>query len=206
MDLSKLPKLSQSPAPPPADAPVAPPAAPIQYGTSQTASPGVFAGPEIWIAGFMGIIFMIVGGTFAKYLVAKMSGQTFHTNVTWTTGERADQEVGYWELQGHTALSDSAIFLFGLSMLLEAFVMAASAKPFRYKLHLVVLAFVIAAGATIYNLIVVMILFADGITPLYSIVAVGFGAYIAWWEWNLLQSIRAGRETSFLTERSQGVR
>src|SRR4051812_534805 len=103
MDMSKLPRMSQSPAPPPEATPASPAAessaTPVQYASPDNQlADGV--GAEVWISAALGVIFLLVGRTFAAYCIAKLTGQAFHTNVVWQAGAKAGQEVEYPELEG----------------------------------------------------------------------------------------------------------
>src|SRR5688500_688551 len=115
MDMSKLPKLSQTPpAPPATDAqqPGAtdtgvPPAvwcrschAPNAPGTKfcgecgarlesqaldyRPADVRAGTGAEVWVSAILGIIMMLVGRNFGAFLLARITGQPFHTGVEWS--------------------------------------------------------------------------------------------------------------------------
>ena len=77
-------------------------------------------------------------------------------------------------------------------MVLEAAVLALIGTRFRRKVALVAFALSITVLATAYNLFVSGKLLAVGVMPLWSMLAVGFGGYIAVFEWRLLQQLRAG--------------
>jgi hypothetical protein len=201
MDVSKLPKLSNTqeqvrqeqaaatdaPQPP---APVLPRAdskvVPYQSG-HEPVTAGV--GAEVWLSIILGLIFILIGKNFAAYSFAKLTGRTYHTGVNWVAGPNAGQEVAYPDLQGFVMLNDSAMLLFGLTLLLEAAVMAAMATRFAYKRALVTAALVLAVAATAFNLYAVVRLFSANVMPLISLLAAGFGGYIAAYQWRLLQSL-----------------
>jgi hypothetical protein len=229
MDLSKLPKLSQTPAPPtgsPAPADPAddtpPPAVAVNPYTawcrechapnlpgsrfcagcggklkSDNPSPlGVTMGAEVWISAVLGLLFMLLGRPFGSWLYARITGGEHHTGVVWSEGtEKAGQEVAYWDLQGFPALEQSAIFLFGLAMVLEALALATVYSRFRAKRIVLVFAILVALAATIYNLFVTVKLFGAGFTPLMPIFAVAFGGYILACEWRLLPETRKQQRT-----------
>jgi hypothetical protein len=137
---------------------------------------------------------MLLGRSFARWAIAAMTGRPFDTGVTWAegndAGHPAGQPVGYWDLEGFAALNDSALFLFGLAMVLEALVLALVFTKFRAKVPLILLAFGITVIATAYNLFVSFKLLTAGLIPLMSMLAVAFGGYIAVYEWRLLQQFR----------------
>jgi hypothetical protein len=236
MDLSKLPRMSQTPSPPPPNPaettpqpvppgagfpvivpPTASEAAPVHCNRCGAANPlgsrfcsacgaelrapavvtmGVGAletpgiGAEVWLSAILGIILMMVGMSFAQWVIASMTGGTYHTNATWTEGPKVGQEVSYWELEGFPALRDCAIFLFGLAMALEAVVLVVVHSRIRSKRPLLFFALTITLIATALNLVVAGKLFAVGVLPFLSLLCVGFGGYIAAYEWKLLRYFR----------------
>jgi hypothetical protein len=198
MDVSKLPRLSETdkhapPPSPPAQTPsevgqVAPSPA-DRAMPAQRVSAGI--GAEVWLSLIIGLILMMVGQSFARYAVAKLRGQPFHTNVNWTDGPKAGQEVEYYELEGFTAWTDTGIFLFGLAMVLEAAMLAIIYSRLGGKRALTGLALFVTILATGLNVYVCVKLFGGGIMPLMSALAVAFGGYMAIYEWRLLQELSA---------------
>jgi hypothetical protein len=198
MDLSKLPRLSEtdkhaaSPGSPAAaehgdaDAPARREPIPVER-----VSAGV--GAEVWISLIIGIILMLLGQSFARWSIATLSGQPFHTNVHWTDGPKAGREVDYWELSGFTAWTDMAIFLFGLAMVLEAAMLAVVYSRMGGKVLLTTIALGVTVVATALNLFVCFKLFGVGILPLMSALAVAFGGYMCVYEWRLLGALRSTR-------------
>jgi hypothetical protein len=172
-------------------APVANPAPAAAPAYESTARPDVGVGAEVWLSAIIGLVLMLIGKSFGGWLLAKATGQPHHTGVVWTDTERTGQEVGYWELQGFAALNDAAIFLFGFAMVLEALVLAMLNTRFRHKAALIMVALSITILATALNLFATVKLLAAGVTPLWSLLAVAFGGYIAVFEWRLLQQLRA---------------
>jgi hypothetical protein len=226
MDLSKLPKLSQTPAPPDqassppaaAGADVVPPPAvatsaytawcrechaPNLPGSrfcagcggklkSDSESPlGVAMGAEVWISAALGLLFMLLGKSFGGWLIARATGKPYDTGYTWQPGTPlAGQPVEYWDLQGFAALSDSAIFLFGLAMVFEAVALAVVYSRLRAKRPILVLAMAVAFAATAHNLVVSLKMLGAGLMPLMSLFAVAFGGYILACEWRLFPETR----------------
>jgi len=196
MDMSKLPRLSntqesqnqQQTAGDPAPAPRAQAPVPV---TSAQVDPATFGSAEVWLSAVLGVAFMYFGRTFGSYLLARLRGQEYDTHVTWLEGDRAGQMVKYWELSGFTALTDAGIFLFGLTMVVEAVAMIAIQRMGTRGARFVALAFAVTVIATVFNLFVVMRLFSAGITPMISLLAVAFGGYIAMYQWQWLKSLRA---------------
>ena len=177
-------------------APVAGAAAqPVAYSGPGTYIPrDAGVGAEVWLSAIIGAFLILMGKSFGGWLIAKATGQPYVTGATWAEGNDrglpADSPVGYWDLEGFAALNDSAIFLFGVAMVLEAAVLALIGTRFRHKAGLVTFALLITVLATAYNLFVTGKLLTAGVLPLWSILAVGFGGYIAMFEWRLLQQLR----------------
>jgi hypothetical protein len=200
MDLSKLPKFSQSPPPPAeekADAATEqsamPPAAiPVDYGHSP--SPGI--GAEVWISVIIGLIFLMIGWNFARYTGCVLTGQVYHTNVNWTAGPKAGSEVKYTELEGSVFWNDSAMFLFGLALVMEAAVLLAVHANARFAKPLIAAGWFLAFFATAYNVVVAAILFQAGVMPLMSLLAVAFGGYMAMYLWKMLQAMPSAKALS----------
>jgi hypothetical protein len=160
---------------------------------SSGVTPGI--GAEVWVSAIIGLVLMLLGRSFAGWAIAAMTGRTYDTGFTWGEGTPlAGQPVAYWDLQGFTALNDSALFLFGLAMVLEALVLALVFTKFRAKVPLILVALGITLLATGYNLLVSARLLTANTIPLMSMLAVAFGGYIAVYEWRLLQQFRAAPE------------
>src|SRR5580704_12732571 len=116
MDLSKLPKLSNTQEPPatPTEPAIDTPAAarPVADYRAPLPEPGI-AG-DVWFNAVVGLVLIGLGFTFARCLLAKLTGQPFHTGVNWMAGPNAGSEVSYFDLEGFTAWTDAGVFLFGL--------------------------------------------------------------------------------------------
>jgi hypothetical protein len=151
-------------------------------------------GAEVWLSAIIGAFLMLLGRSFGGWLVAKATGHAYNTGLIWGPGPHEGEPVAYWEQAGYAALNDSAIFLFGLAMVLEAVVLALIHTRFRHKAGLVTFALLIALTATAYNLFAAIKLLTVDVTPLWSLLAVAFGGYIAIFEWRLLQQLRSLRE------------
>ena len=219
MDLSKLPKLSQTPPQTGETSPAADSAFPAAAAIEHCRSCGLplrvgarfcdgcgavvpHAGErlgagagaaEVWISAIFGIVFILIGKTFGAYLWSVITRQPFHTGVNWTSGELAGTEVTYPQLQGFVIWIDSAMFIFGLALLLEALAMALTRTQVRFKHVVVSLGLLIAVIATGYNLVVVFVLFSQGLLPLLSLLAVAYGGYIVISQWSLFRSTQASR-------------
>jgi hypothetical protein len=161
----------------------------LDYNSPIRADAGI--GAEVWLSAIIGVVLMLMGRSFGGYLLASLTGQTYNTNTTWSVGPKAGQPVDYWELEGFTALSDSAIWLFGFAMVLEAIVLAVVNTRFKAKVGLLWFALFVTVLVAVYNLVVAIKIMSAGYAPpIMSLLAVAFGGYIAVFEWRLLQQLR----------------
>ena len=192
MDVSKLPKLSDTKAAegdvPPVPVEAMPPA--TAYRDRMIPPPrqaGV--GPDVWISTVIGLLFIFMGVTFAKFAVAKLTHQPFHTGVDWTDDAHpTNTEVSYFELSGYTAWTDMGAFLFGLTLLFEAASKAAlTLRPGTASRWLLGLAIALTLATVALNLYACGLLLHVGITPLLSGIAVAFGGWVLYDEWQALR-------------------
>ncbi len=183
MDLSKLPRLSDSasqtpPPPPQSEVPPAPPQ-PVTYSQPGTYHQPHGISPDIWFNTVVGIILLFVGRSFASWLIATLTGQTFHTGVEWTQASGNSGEVPYFQLQGYTAWTDAGLFIFGVVVLLEALCLALyQTRPAGPSRALVLAALALTVLCTALNLVLCIVLMSHGVFPLFSALAVAFGGYI----------------------------
>ena len=200
MDLSKLPRLSETDKHTPTPSPQTNEPAPVQ---AEYRRPVEYAGPtiaergpggQVWISLVVGLLLIMFGWNFARFLIAKLTGQTFHTNVNWTSGPLAGQEVSYLELQGYTAYSEAGMFLFGVALVLEAIMLALVRDNNGKSRALVGAALCVTVLATALNIVVCVLLLNSGILPLMSGLAVAFGGYMAIYEWQMLREFLASSE------------
>jgi hypothetical protein len=165
MDMSKLPKLSNSPQP----------AAPM---SDATGAAGLRATPLsmadiIFDVGFMtivGLILLMLGGPFGGWLIAKAKGQPYITGVTWEMGPQAGQPVQLLQLSGGMGWQYAGEWVAGVAMILAAILLlAGTALGLRRGVTLsaagafsavAVIAIGLAAGAV----------FQAGIQPIFLLV------------------------------------
>jgi hypothetical protein len=200
MDLSKLPKLSdtQSQVPPPtAPAPVE--ALPANVSRTQAHAhqqqaipyrpPGI--GGEIWISLIVGLILAYIGGNFAGFAKAKITHQAYHTGFTWDSDGpkgKKDDEIAYFDLPGYQAWSDMGIFLFGLILLFEAAAKTLLVlKPGKLARFVLMFAILLTLVGVLLNLFACMKMLSVQITPLISGLAVAFGGFVLFDEFATLQ-------------------
>ena len=192
MDMSKLPRMSQTP-PPPAEvtpeisnaegrsAPGIPAAQAqrayrqeVDYGTEPTVSLA-----EAWISIAIGLILMFVStaGRFLEYLTSS----NFSWNFIDPTGAPLPyrQTVFFW--------GDVAIFAFSLLLIIDGLIL------FTRKPALVTIAFAFTVVTVLMNFFYVVRMMNGYGFQLWSAIAVAFGVYIALFQWRLLQSLRMSR-------------
>jgi hypothetical protein len=179
MDMSKLPRMSQSPEPPPAQ--TDPATALPAYATSPCAPerPPSFA--EAWISIAVGLILLLMSPYTLQWLVSLISSYKppFLPITDVTTGA----EIPYTHSTfffGHLC-----VFAFSLVLIIDGLVL------FTRKPALIMIALVVTAITTLMNLIYVGKAMMNGeALPIVSALAVAFGVYIATLQWKLVQSFR----------------
>ncbi len=177
MDLSKLPKLSESPAPPPATP--AEPAVPVQ--TREPARMSYFeTGIDVLISLAVGAIFLMLGAPYGGWLIATMNGEVYDTTFTWTGGPNDGKIVELFELRGGTGWLYMGHWVLGAALAIEAFLMALAAMSPRLRKPLIVLALLLCIGGAIANVVAVVMQIKMGFNqPILSVVAVLVGGVIA---------------------------
>jgi hypothetical protein len=189
MDLSKLPRMSQTPPPPPEAAPEPPPAGAGAAGAPQSAyrqEAGYAAEPapsfaEAWISIAIGLILLFATSAL-RLIQYLMSPSTF----TWTFNDEKGAPIKY--TQTVFIWGDAAMLLFALVLILEGLLL------FTRKPGLIALAFGLTVITVALNLFFLMMMMSRGYGfQLASAIAVAFGVYIAIFQWNLLQSHRMFR-------------
>ena len=194
MDVSKLPKLSDTKGataderPSPAPAEQASGAVPHWEPVPRPAGVGV----DVWISTIVGLLCLSIGLPFAKFCVAKLTHQPFPTGYTWPDDDpkgRAGQEVAYFDLESHTAWGDMGVFLFGLTLLFEAASKTAVVlRPGSVSRGLLVLAVGLTVVTVGLNLYACILLQSVQITPVMSGLAVALGGWVLYDEWQTLRS------------------
>jgi hypothetical protein len=177
MDVSKLPRLSNTDSPQtPPDSSTPEPSAPAPQPPPSRFDP-VGIGAEVWFAVIIGLIFMAIGNAFAQYEIGKLTHHPYHTKVFWQEGPNEGAEVLYPDLMGEQYYSDSGLFFFGLSLIIVAFaqVLSMTRLPMRGLIGWGALG--IAILATGYNIFVSAKLFSIGIIPVLSLLCVALGGY-----------------------------
>ena len=221
MDISKLPRLSRTDAPPPPDpatlgpVPAGPGAfevipstsatttgycacgAPLRAGSNFCDSCGarvsrggpaqalpyrprvdIGTGAEVWISVAVGALLLLMQPRLLQFLFHKIFGTSFAPYIDPQTGAEVPYtaQMDFW--------SDLGITLFAFVLIGEGLAIA-----FARKRGVLMLAFGLTVLTTAYNFAYLVLTFSSGIAIL-SAFAVAFGAYIAIFQWKLLQSSR----------------
>jgi hypothetical protein len=206
MDLSKLPKLSQSPAPP-SDGATSENAAANSPGHSaappRAAAPNSYLPPptttlaEAWISLAVGALLLLM----VPYTLQYASSKVFHTHFApfldpnvpppakcdflqfVNTSDGTITRVYYRDTAQF--FSDLAVTGFALVLIVDGFVLLlARNRP------LVIFAFGLTVLATAGNLYYLVATYSQQGLAMLSALAVAFGVYIAIQQWNLLKSLR----------------
>lgn len=178
MDLSKLPRLSETDkhAPPPVQEPQA--ERPVVSYRAEASAP---AGPEAWISIAVGAIVQLMSTRFWSFVLSKLAGRAF----TWTFNDEKGAPITY--TQSVFFIGDLALVLFGLVLIVEGFVFL-----FSRNRALLMSAFVLTCIATVFNLVYLVQMMASGYgLQIMAAIAVAFGGYIAMQQWTKLGELRA---------------
>lgn len=173
MDLSKLPKMggTMTPtSPAPGEAPVSDAAiavAPVLRGDVAT---------ECAIAGILGLIFLTLGQTFGGWLIARLAGHAYQTNVNWSTGPSAGQPVAYFDLQGGTAWLEMGLFVLGCCLIFEAVIAGVGLMRNRFGKAMVSACLLLGVVGAVANIVAIVMQIQAGFTqPIMSMVALAVG-------------------------------
>jgi hypothetical protein len=80
------------------------------------------------------------------------------------------------------------MFTFGLALVVDALALAAFGLGWRWRTTIAWLGLALSVIATALNAYVAAKLFGIGAMPLMSLLAVGFGGYMAMQQWRLVQA------------------
>ena len=193
MDLSQLPKMSETPKPPPADTddadrPSTPNGRPpVDYAPPRPAAGGAMGGVSVWISLIVGVIFLIFGANFGRWLIA---GGHLATNVNWTAGPKAGTPVAYFELQGGTAWSEAGFFVMGVALILDAALLLLIYRSRSPRRALVLIALGVTGVALALNVGVGFYLFSISILPIATLIAVLTGGIMLFDQWAVWKESR----------------
>ncbi len=175
MDLSKLPKLSESPAP-------AQPVAPLPAGEREPIRMSYFeTGMDVLISLVVGSIFLMLGAPFGGWLIAKMNGQVYDTSITWLAGTpKAGQIVDLFEIQLGPGWLYMGHWVLGAALVIEALLMILAAVSVKLRKPLIVLALLLCVGGAVANIVAAVMQIKMGFNqPVLSMIAVLVAGVIA---------------------------
>lgn len=183
MDISKLPKLSQTPATPAAEEtqPTGTKIPPYSSEPREPAIPAAGKGAEAWISIILGLILLFMFPRIIQYLSNRKHPEEFEK---------------LWKFSGKDGLplpyTSTAFFLCDLALALFAAVLIAEGVilVFARKSPLVLFALILTVGTVLLNLFVLIRVNAEIGFQLWPAVAIAFGGYIAIYEWNFYKSIK----------------
>jgi hypothetical protein len=173
MDLSKLPRLSESDK-----------QGPVPQAQEQPVTPvipePVPAGPEAWFSIVIGVILQLMSTRFWSFVFSKVFGRSF----TWTFSDTNGAPITY--TQTVFFMGDLAMVLFGLVLIFEGVVFL-----FSRNRMLVMIAFALTCAATGFNLVYLIQMMSKGYgLQIMSALAVAFGGYIAMTQWKMIAATR----------------
>jgi hypothetical protein len=182
MDLSKLPRLSETDkhSPPPT-----PPS--VAQRDPIPAQPGIDYRPvekletsaaEAWLSIAIGVIMLLVYPRFLQWVSSRIFGTHFNEFTLSGAVVPYPQVPEFWGDLGPTSFAFVLVF--------EGLVLA-----FACRRSLVWMAFVLTVLVTAFNLIYVVASYSTYGLAIISAVAVVFGVYIAMHQWKVLQILRA---------------
>ena len=197
MDMSKLPKFSQTPPTPPSqagDQEAGMPTASVHAARAMSVAPPG-NGAEAWISIGVGILLLI----FVPNALGYFSSKLFHTKFepypdpTRPFPAKCDFVINLYP-DGTKATvyyrdmpefwSDVAVTAFAFTLLLDGIVMVRARKPLP-----VLIVLCITVAATVGNLIYLVENMSGGV-PIISALAVLFGGYIAMYQWSFYKALR----------------
>lgn len=179
MDMSKLPKLSQTPAPPSQSDP----ASPEQHNFVRPdyAAASAPAPAEAWVSIAMGVLLLLFFGRLIQYL---LSPGTFDQK--WTFSDPTGAPLAYTKTVFFW--SDVALTAFAFVLIIDGVVLL-----FPRRRMLLILAFGLTVLTTLANVAYILATVQTYGPPLISSLAVIFGIYIALQQWRRIQSMQQMR-------------
>jgi hypothetical protein len=174
MDISKLPKLSQSEAPPPE--PVTPVA--NQQITCAPARPEGNSLAEAWVSIAIGVILLLCFPRLLQFVSSKILHTSFGYTFTDTNGSSITygQTVFFW--------SDVATTAFAVVLIVDGILMVRARRP-----AVLLAVFALTALTTLANVVYIATTYQNYGLPIVSALAVVFGGYIAMTQWAMYKRL-----------------
>lgn len=175
MDISKLPKLSQTPKP----ADNSTPDTPAEKAPPATLPPATVAPPQpstadVFLSVAIGVIILLMAPRFLQFLSSMM----FHTAFTWTFTDGNGQPLDYSKTVFFWG--DLALTLFALVLVVDGLLLLS-----RSRLA-IVMAFSLTCLSTLLNIGFVVAMFGSYGFQVFSGLAGAIGIYLMITQWNLL--------------------
>jgi hypothetical protein len=169
MDLSKLPKLSQTPKPPENEAPQ-----PVAHATPMPTS----VGAEAWICIAIGLLVLLVHRQFFLFFMGKDIGILFF--------DEHQQPLAY--TKSIFFINDLGLVAFGFALILDGIVLLIGRPAAIW------IGFIATVLASVLNIFTIIRAFAAGMPlQIYPAVAFALGVYTALYQWKLLRVMRTGQ-------------
>jgi hypothetical protein len=176
MDLSKLPKLSETDKhapPPPSDEPPSSSRAPA----ADYAPPPAASGADVWFNIAIGIIIQLLNARFWSWVVSSITGSAF----TWSFTDVDGSPIAYSKTVFF--FGDLAMVLFGLVLIFDGITLMMSRRR-----GVLLAAFGLTCIATALNLFYLIGMMSKGYgLQLMSAIAIAFGGYIAMNQWKAIR-------------------
>lgn len=174
MDMSKLPRLSESPAPPQTAQPVLATPTQRRLGVME-------AGIDLLIGCVVGTIFLMQGAPFGGWLIARMRGLPYDTGNVWNSGDKAGQPVELFDLLLGTGWLYMGEWILGALVLLATLFLALTmVAPTlkRFALVMSIACCVLGALANIYAIIMqIQMGFSQPIMSVFCVLVAGLMAF-----------------------------
>jgi hypothetical protein len=174
MDISKLPRLSETgkhapaPSPAPDSEPQIPMAAPVKPEPRSI-------GADVWFSIAIGALILLMYPRFLQWVSSRVFGTHFNEFMLVGKVVPYPQVPEFWSDLGTTS--------FGLMLIIEGVALALLRRR-----GVLIAAFGLTVVVTAYNLIYLVASFSKYGLALVSALAVIFGVYIAMYQWRMLQA------------------
>lgn len=165
MDLSKLPKMSQTPKPPENEATPTP----LSYATPMPSS----VGAEAWICIAIGLLVLLMQQRFFFFFMGKDIGIFFDVHQPY--------------IKSLFFINDLGLVAFGVALILDGIVLLIGRPTAIW------IGFFATVLASILNIYTVIRAYADMGLQIYPAVAFVLAVYTALYQWKLLRLMRTGQ-------------
>lgn len=186
MDLSKLPRMSNTPPKPGRDEPTPASEAAansLDYGQRGPANDALYIGAEIWLMTIMGVVLIVLGHSLVGYSIARLTHHHYATGVQWSSGDREGQDVDYPELMsggvvGGQLYTDLAFVLLGVALIIDAIGRAGVSLRWRIGKPILAVGMIITVVMIMLNLYFAGVYLKNNSIPFVSLLAIALGGYL----------------------------